>query len=95
MGIVADAQELQKITLKVDGISCGSCIPKIRSSLSKMPGVKAVEMKIKSRWLFFADYSDARAIVEFEPSKTNVGELIKAVEGAGDALSGYKATLIE
>jgi mercuric ion binding protein len=91
----AEIQELQKVTLKVDGISCGSCIAKIRSSLSKVPGVKAVEMKVKSRWIFFADYTDARAIVEFEPSKTRVDELINAVESASDAMYGYKAALIE
>ncbi len=95
MNMAAEAQELQKVTLKVDGISCGSCIPKIRSSLSKVPGVKTVEMKVKSRWIFFADYSDARAIVELEPGKTTVDELIQAVESASDSISGYKATLIE
>jgi mercuric ion binding protein len=52
-------------------------------------------MKMKSRWIFFSDYSDARAIVVLEPSKTSVDELIKAIEGAGDALSGYKATRME
>lgn len=95
LSFAAEAQDLQKVTLKVDGISCGSCVPKIRSSLSKVPGVKTVEMKVKSRWIFFADYSDARAIVELEPGKTTVDELIKAVESASDSISGYKATLIE
>ena len=92
LSLAAEAQDLQKVTLKIDGISCGSCIAKIRSALSKVPGVKTAQVKVKSRWIFFADYSDARAIVECELGKTTVDELIKAVEGAGDS---YKTTLIE
>lgn len=90
-----EAEPLQKVVLKIEGITCGSCISKIKSALSKTPGVVAVEMKIKKKWVIFSDYSDARAVVAFEPSRGDVNELIKAVEGAGDALSGYKATLIE
>jgi len=90
-----ETHEIQTITLKLDGITCGGCIGTIKTALLKVHGVKAVEVKVNSKWLFFKDYSNARAVVEFEPSKTSADEYIKAVEGAGNARNPYKATLTE
>lgn len=90
-----ETQGLQKVALKIEGVTCGSCIPKIQAALSKVSGVKTASVQGKKKWLFFTDESDVRATVEFEASKTNVQELIQAVASAGSAMDEYKATLIE
>lgn len=93
--LAAQAQSVQEVTLKIDGMGCASCVKEIRSALLKVPGVESAQVKIKKSWLFFSDYSDARAVVAFEPAKTTVGELIKAIEGASSSMFTYHAKLIE
>lgn len=87
----ADASDLQRITLQIEGMTCGVCVKEIRSALLKVMGVKAVEFQIKKKWFFFHDYSDARAIITCEPGKATVNALIAAVEGASSLTSTYKA----
>ncbi|NKE70234.1 heavy-metal-associated domain-containing protein [Candidatus Manganitrophus noduliformans] len=86
---------LQTITLKIDGMDCGACAKEIRSALMERPGVRTAEVKVRKKWLFFDDFSDARAVVEYEQSKTTVDDLIKAVEGASNSMFTYHARLIE
>ena len=87
----AEAPDLQTFTLQIDGITCGGCVKDIRSALLKIPGVNAVEFQIKTKWYFFHDYSEARAVITCEPGKTTVNELITAIEGASSLTSTYKA----
>lgn len=47
------------------------------------------------KWLFFFDYADVRAAVTFDPEKTGVSALIKAVESASTSLSAYKARVLK
>ncbi len=95
LGLAAEAQDLQTVILKVEGMDCSACVKDIRSALLKVPGVKAADVKVKKRWFFFNDFSDARAIVEFEQRKTTADDLIKAVEGASNSIFSYKAKLVE
>lgn len=92
--LAAEAQGLQKITLKIEGMDCGTCVKDIRSALLNVPGVKAAEVKVKKRWLFFNDFSDARAVVEFEQGKTTIEALVKAVEKASNAMFTYQASVM-
>lgn len=86
---------LQTIILKIDGMDCGACAKEIRSALMETPGVKAAEVKVRKKWFFFDDFSDARAVVKYEPGKTTVEGLIKAVEGVSNSMFTYHARLIE
>jgi copper chaperone CopZ len=90
----SDQGSVHQATLKIDGMSCGSCVGTVRSALLKAPGVKAAEVKVKKKWLFFNDFSDVRATVEYEEDKTTVDDLIKTVKGASDAMSPYRASLL-
>ena len=92
---VAEAQELQTTVLQVDGMTCSACIKEIRSALLKVPGVKSADVKVKKTWLFFNDYSDARAIVTSDQGKTTVDALIKTIEAASTSMFSYHARLIE
>ena len=92
---VAEAQDLRTTVLQVDGMTCSACIKEIRSALLKVPGVKSADVKVKKTWLFFNDYSDARAIVTSDQGKTTVDALIKTIEAASTSMFSYHARLIE
>jgi len=94
LSLAAEAQDIQKITLKIEGMDCSACVKDIRSALLNVPGVKAADVKVKKRWLFFNDFSDARAVVEFEQGKTTIEALVKAIEKASNAIFTYRASVI-
>ncbi len=87
----AETPDLQTFTLQIDGMTCGGCVKDVRSALLKVPGVKSVEFQIKTKWFFFHNYSDARAVIRCEAGKTTVDVLITAIEGASSLTSTYKA----
>lgn len=93
--LVAESQSRQTVTLQIDGMTCGGCIKDIKAALAKVPGVSEVGLSTGTKWIIFPDYSDARALVTFDPQKTNVETLIRAVEAAGNPLSKYKAKVFD
>lgn len=92
--VVAASQGAQSVTLDIDGMTCGACIKDVKASLAKVPGVSAVEIVVGTKWVFFSDYADARAIVTYEPEKAGVESLVKAVEATSNPLSAYKARVL-
>lgn len=90
-GLVAGGQSLQTVTLQIDGMTCGGCVKDVKAALSRVPGVSVVDLTVGTKWVVFSDYSNARAAVTFDPEKTGVEALIKAVEAAGNPLSKYRA----
>lgn len=72
------AGELKSVTLKVDGMTCSLCVTAVKKALSRIEGVKAVRVSLEKK----------EAVVEYDEGKTNVQEMIKAVDGAG-----YKASV--
>lgn len=91
----AENQGVQTVTMQIDGMTCGACVKDVKAALAKVPGVSAVEVRLGTKWIFFSDYSDARASVTFDPEKVGMEALIKAIEGAGSPLSAYKARLLQ
>lgn len=63
----------QHITLNVSGMTCGGCSATVERVLAAVPGVLRAE----------ADWTAARAEVEFETGQTDAAALIAAVEEAG------------
>ncbi|MDI3461216.1 MAG: P-type ATPase [Nitrospira sp.] len=94
-GLAAENQGVQTVTLQIDGMTCGACVKDVKASLAKVPGVSAVEVRVGKKWIFFSDYAEARASVTFDPEKTGVDALLKAIEGAASPLSAYKARLLQ
>jgi len=92
-GLVAGGQSQETATLKIDGMTCGGCIKDVKAALAKVPGVSEVGLSTGKKWIVFPDYSDAHASVTFDPQKTNVDTLMRAVEAAGNPLSKYRAQL--
>lgn len=93
-GLAAESQGLQTATLQIDGMTCGACVKDVKAALAKVPGVSAVEVMVGKKWVFFSDYADTRASVTFDPTKTGVESLVKAVEAASSPLSAYKVRVL-
>lgn len=91
--VVAGSGE-QTVTLKVEGVTCGSCVKDIRAALQKLPGIKTVEIKVGTKWGLLNDYADTKALVTFDPGQTGVEALVKAIESASTALSTYRARVL-
>ena len=94
-GLAAENQGVQTVTLQIDGMTCGACVKDVKAALAKVPGVSAVEFRVGKKWIFFSDYSDARASVTFDSNKVGREALVKAVEAAGSPLSASKARLVQ
>lgn len=62
---------MEKVTLKVDGMSCGHCVKAVEKALTTVQGVSLEQLAIGS------------ATVSFDPTRTTVGALIDAVADAG------------
>lgn len=92
-GVAAGSQSQQTVTLQIDGMTCGGCVKDVKAALAKVPGVSGVDLTVGSKWVVFSDYSNARAAVTFDPEKTGVEALIKAVEAASNPLFKYRAHL--
>jgi mercuric ion binding protein len=93
--VAADSQGSQTVILDIEGMTCGACVKDVKASLAQVPGVSMVEITVGKKWVFFSDYADARALVTFDPQKTGVDALVKAVEAASSPLSAYKARVLD
>jgi copper chaperone CopZ len=91
----AESQGLHMVTLHIEGMTCGACVKDIKTALTKVSGVSAVEITVGKKWVFFSDYANARAAVTFDPEKVGAEALVKAVEAASSPLSAYKARLLK
>ncbi|MCC6931552.1 MAG: heavy-metal-associated domain-containing protein [Gemmatimonadaceae bacterium] len=62
---------MERVTLKVDGMSCGHCVKAVQTALAGVDGAVAESVQI------------GRAVVAFDAEKTSLGALIDAVQDAG------------
>jgi copper chaperone len=67
---------METVVLKVEGMDCEGCVKSVTRMLSAVPGVQKVDVSL----------AEARAKVAYDPSKTSIPDMKKAVERAG-----YKA----
>lgn len=72
------AGEIKSLTLKIDGMTCITCPPAVKKAISRIEGVKSVEV----------GFWKGKAYVQYEEGKVTVEDMIKAVEQIG-----YKARL--
>ncbi|MBN1482435.1 heavy-metal-associated domain-containing protein [candidate division KSB1 bacterium] len=66
----------KKAEIKVDGMTCGGCVNKVKTSLEKADGVKSAQVSLK----------DSYAVVLYDDSVTDEASLRKTIDG-----TGYKA----
>jgi len=67
---------METVELKVEGMDCEGCVKSVTRMLSGVPGVQKVDVSL----------AQANAQVTYDPAKTSVPDMKKAVERAG-----YKA----
>lgn len=69
---------LQKVTLQVEGMTCGGCTLATRKVLTRLDGVEKAGVT----------YELSRAVVTFDPRKVSVPQMIAAIKTLG-----YRATV--
>ncbi len=63
----------RSVTLAVDNLSCVTCVPTVKKSLSQVRGVKRVQVSAESK----------TATILFDDRATTVAALVKATTNAG------------
>jgi copper chaperone len=64
---------MEKIILKVNGMSCGHCVGKVERALKDLPGVELAKVDLKK----------GNAKVKYDASKVTIDDLNDAVREAG------------
>ena len=64
---------MENVVIKVGGMSCGGCVNNVTGILRALPGVAQAEVSLEA--------SEAR--VSFDPARTDVEVLRRAIEDAG------------
>jgi copper chaperone len=67
---------METVELKVEGMDCEGCVKSVTRMLTGLPGVQKVDVSL----------AQANAKVTYDPARTGIPDMKKAVERAG-----YKA----
>ena len=62
---------MERITLKIDGMSCGHCVASVRKALEGVPGTEIRDVTVGS------------ASIDLDSRVTSVKEIANAIEHAG------------
>ena len=62
---------MERLTLAIDGMSCGHCVNAVSGALQQLPGVNVEQVAI------------GQATISFDPAKTSVDQIIDAVNDEG------------
>lgn len=66
-------EKTEKLTLKIEGMSCEHCVKKVFETLKAVKGVKKAEVSL----------SEKNAVVTYVPSKTGREAMASAICAAG------------
>ena len=79
--VVADEANIEKLEVKVDGMTCDACQNHVNHAVNELEGIVSIK----------TSYANGNSIIQFDKTQTNQEEIKKAVES-----TGYEATkLIE
>lgn len=70
---------MQTVTLKIEGMTCGHCVGRVRSALVAVPGTGEVQVVIGS------------ARVSYDPGVVGIAQLAEAIATAGYQVAGEPA----
>jgi len=62
---------MSRLTMKIDGMSCGHCVAAVREALTELPGVQVDDVRIGS------------AEVRYDPAAVTPEQVADAVRDAG------------
>jgi len=69
----AQATRTERLTLRVEGMHCGSCAERIEDTVGDLEGVVSATV----------DFEQTRAVVVYEPRRISPARIISAIEDAG------------
>ena len=69
----AQATRTERLTLRVEGMHCGSCAERIEDTVRALDGVVSADV----------DFEQTRAIVVYDPRRISPSRIIAAIEDAG------------
>lgn len=78
--VVANASNIQSVTLAVKGMTCTGCEAHVNAEVNKLPGIVKVD----------ASHKEATAKVEFDQSKVSLIQIEEAINGTGYKVIGKK-----
>jgi copper chaperone len=64
---------MEKITLKVNGMSCGHCVNSIEGSVGKLAGVTTVKVNL----------AEAKVDVQFNPAEVTLSKIKETIDDQG------------
>ncbi|WP_369798989.1 heavy-metal-associated domain-containing protein [Methanosarcina sp. WWM596] len=64
---------ITKETIKVEGMSCGHCVMRVKKAIEGLEGVKKVDVSLENK----------QAVVEFDEGKTDVKKIKAVVQENG------------
>jgi copper chaperone CopZ len=74
-GMVSRSRErtddMEDLTLQIDGMSCGHCVARVKKALSNLDGVEVRNVEVGS------------AEMSYDPSRVSPGQVLEAVDAAG------------
>ena len=73
---------MREATIPIEGMSCGSCVARVRRRLKSMDGVVDVEVNIEHR----------NALVRFDAAKTSPASVVAAIDDLGYAAGAPTVT---
>ncbi|MEP6765746.1 MAG: cation transporter [Gemmatimonadaceae bacterium] len=62
---------MQRVTLQINGMSCGHCVSAVKQALSKVPGVEVDSVAI------------GQAVISYEPDQTKSTDITDALADVG------------
>jgi copper chaperone len=65
---------MERVSLRIEGMSCGHCVAGVRRALEAVDGVRAERVEVGS------------ASVAYDPKQTDTARIMRAVEEAGYAV---------
>jgi copper chaperone len=64
---------METMTLKVGGMSCGGCVKSVTGVLEALPGVAKAEVSLEK----------AEAVISYEAGKVGREQMVQAIDDAG------------
>jgi len=75
---------IERVELKIDGMTCRKCVKPMQKALLALPGVTAADVS----------YSDANAKVQVKKGKVSNEQLVQTIEEKSNFFYTYKAKVI-
>ena len=66
---------MERVTMKIDGMTCGHCVARVTKALKGLDGVKVEQLSVGS------------ATVAFDPNATSEEKIAQAIEDQGYAVA--------